>query len=118
MAANCCHLSIGGCLSGFIFRIYAVKPDIKRAILTVIMTNNALCQQYLSLLYQGTKGHQSLKCSEQNTIPLSYGEILYPGVDRLLAEVTLSEKDVFFDLGSGLGKVVLQVFLKTAVRKV
>jgi len=81
------------------------------------MTNNTLCQQYLSLLYQGAKGHQSLKRSEQNTIPLSYGEILYPGVDRLLAEVVLSEKDVFLDLGSGLGKVVLQVFLKTAVKK-
>lgn len=73
---------------------------------------DTLCQYYLALLYQNTPAkHVS------NHINQTYGEILYSGVDKLLHAMTLSEKDIFIDYGSGLGKVVIQVFLKSAVQQ-
>lgn len=52
-----------------------------------------------------------------NKIELTYGEILYPSMEKLLSKISLSEEDIFIDLGSGLGKLVLQVFLCTRVKE-
>ncbi len=41
--------------------------------------------------------------------PQVYGETSFDLVDQLLKKVTLKESDVFVDLGSGVGNVVLQV---------
>ncbi len=43
------------------------------------------------------------------TLSAIYGELTPRGVEQLLRVVPLSADDVFVDLGSGLGKVVLQV---------
>lgn len=51
----------------------------------------------------------------------TYGEITPQGVERMLQklktghEFCLTDEDVFLDLGAGVGKVVLHVFLATAV---
>eukprot|EP00392_Amoebophrya_sp_AT5.2_P010809 g10876.t1 len=51
----------------------------------------------------------------------TYGEITPQGVERMLQklktghEFSLTDEDVFLDLGAGVGKVVLHVFLATAV---
>lgn len=78
--------------------------------------NNILCQQYLNLVYHKMRGH-SVNNSSKKNISETYGEILYASVDALFSEIILSEQDIFIDLGSGLGKVVLQVFLKSTVRE-
>lgn len=46
-----------------------------------------------------------------------YGEILYESVLFLLDYLQLTEEDAFYDLGSGLGKLVFQVYLMTPVHK-
>jgi len=46
-----------------------------------------------------------------------YGEILFDSVNSLLSKLQLTKDDVFYDLGSGLGKFVLQVYLMTPVKK-
>ncbi|MGY8749450.1 MAG: hypothetical protein ACKVHR_15500 [Pirellulales bacterium] len=46
-----------------------------------------------------------------------YGELTPRGVQRLLSYLQLTEDDVFYDLGSGVGKVVLQVGMAVPVRK-
>jgi hypothetical protein len=45
------------------------------------------------------------------------GELTVTGVTMLVNECTLTEKDVFVDVGSGIGNVITQVALKTAVHK-
>ncbi|MDR3478675.1 MAG: hypothetical protein P4M14_11665 [Gammaproteobacteria bacterium] len=76
-----------------------------------------LCQHYLNRLYQGTKGHQSPELIKQASISETYGEILFPSIDKLLSMVMLTDQDVFVDYGSGIGKITAQVFLKTAVKE-
>jgi hypothetical protein len=47
-----------------------------------------------------------------------YGEILPPSIDYLLSIIKLTEKDTFVDLGSGIGKICLQVFMNSEVNKI
>jgi hypothetical protein len=75
---------------------------------------DTLCQHYLAILYHES---QRKSHSAKEDICETYGEILYSGVDKLLSIIQPSEQDVFVDYGSGFGKVVLQVFLKTPVRR-
>lgn len=75
-----------------------------------------LCQQYLNILYQHSTGH-GVNARQLENISEAYGEILYQGIDSLLAAMSLTEHDVFYDLGSGLGKAVMQVFLKSPVKE-
>lgn len=44
-----------------------------------------------------------------------YGEMLAEGVEQLLRELQLTPKDVFYDLGSGVGKFSLTVALRSKV---
>lgn len=46
-----------------------------------------------------------------------YGEILFESVLFLLDYLQLTEDDVVYDLGSGLGKFIFQVYLMTPVKK-
>lgn len=80
----------------------------------MITDKNSLCQQYLHIVYHDVPVHGTY--ADQN-IAKTYGEILYPGIDKLLSAITLTDDDVFVDLGSGLGKPVMQVFLKSTVRE-
>lgn len=80
------------------------------------MNINDLCQQYINILYHNIR---ILRTSEKLNIDISetYGEILYESMGKLIDEISFSEEDVFFDLGSGLGKIVIQVFLRSLVRE-
>lgn len=74
-----------------------------------------LCQEYIARLYHNVQGHGP-KIEKNRSIPKTYGEILYPAMDKLLSAVEFSSQDIFIDLGSGLGKIVIQVFLRTEVK--
>lgn len=52
-----------------------------------------------------------------HTRSLVYGELTWPGVERLAKALELGENDVFYDLGSGVGKVVIQVAMTVPVKK-
>lgn len=47
----------------------------------------------------------------------TYGELMPAATDHLVEHLALGRNDVFYDLGSGLGKVVLQVALRAPVRR-
>jgi SAM-dependent methyltransferase len=47
-----------------------------------------------------------------------YGELNYYSVLKLLKHLQLSKTDHFLDIGSGLGKIVFQVFLETDINQV
>lgn len=73
------------------------------------MNINTLCAHYLNSIYA--------KLAKTNSInyPKNYGEFLFPGLAKLFSELNLTKEDVFLDLGSGLGKGVVQAFLHTEV---
>ncbi len=79
-------------------------------------------QKYLDGLYKDKSGYigyqlEEKELSQKHQIDLTYGEIIYQGVDAIIDHLVFNEEDVFYDLGSGIGKVVLQLFLKTPVKK-
>ena len=47
----------------------------------------------------------------------TYGEITYESAKTLLKDLRLTKKDVFYDLGCGIGKFVVQAYLSTPVKK-
>lgn len=47
-----------------------------------------------------------------------YGELYYYSVVKLLSNLTINPCDHFLDIGSGLGKLVFQVFLTTPAKAV
>lgn len=51
-------------------------------------------------------------------ISLTYGEILSFSVTKLIQALEWKSNDVFYDLGSGVAKLALQVFLSTSIDKV
>lgn len=51
-------------------------------------------------------------------VATTYGEIKYlGGVEQIVDNLRLDEDDVFVDLGSGTGRVVVEMFLSTPIKK-
>lgn len=81
-----------------------------------------LSEAYISLLYQGASGFITYQPgereeAEKHKVFLTYGEILYPSLNKVIDYMDINENDIFYDFGSGVGKVVLQMFLNTPVKK-
>jgi hypothetical protein len=81
--------------------------------LVMVQDIDVLCEAYLKILFRDTNSS-----SVTSSISETYGEILPSGIDKLLSEICLCEDDVFYDFGSGLGKLAVQVFLKSDVKQV
>ncbi len=75
------------------------------------------CQQYLRMLFQQTPDQSTRRKHPAANVHETNGEILYPSMHKLFAITPLLPSDVFVDLGSGSGKMVLQVFLTTPARE-
>ncbi|MFM8455092.1 MAG: hypothetical protein ACKOAD_09120 [Gammaproteobacteria bacterium] len=81
-----------------------------------------LCKEYLDSAYSDLTGFISYEAGEkekhkEEKVFLTYGEIKYESIDLLLSKIEITPDDIFCDLGSGIGKVVAQVFMKTAVKE-
>ena len=89
---------------------------------TKLFTSDQACQDYINELYKDISGYIGYELNEKERaqkqkIFLTYGEILYPGVNNMISNISIDENDVFYDFGSGIGKVALQFFLKTSIKK-
>lgn len=76
---------------------------------------------YLQMIYEN-KGGYIIPAEEIDAILKAgghpqYGEIPYDSAAHILDDLNLSRQDVFYDLGSGVGKLTLQVYLTTAVKR-
>lgn len=79
-----------------------------------------LLNAYIDSIYQQSTGFQSYSSEEKNNymaedICYVYGELLYPSTVKLIKKLNLNESDTLLDLGSGLGKFALQVFVSSCV---
>lgn len=60
--------------------------------------------------------YNKLKEQNKNDVFSTYGEILPPGVCKIINNISIDKNDVFFDLGCGCGKVVTQFYYQTCVK--
>jgi ribosomal protein L16/L10AE len=78
-------------------------------------------RQIMNRIYKDICGFKIPKIDEKNVRESKgspvYGEITHQSVNKLLDYLNLGTKDIFFDLGSGVGKVVLQTALITPIKK-
>lgn len=79
-------------------------------------------RQLLDEAYTSINGFRKISDEEQSMIEQAggahtYGEIKYNSLQTLLNELQLTSNDVFYDLGCGVGKTCMQVYLNTAVKK-
>jgi SAM-dependent methyltransferase len=79
---------------------------------------DVLWQHYLDVVYRDIGKVYSQELTSNRDISETNGELLYVSINKLFAHVTLTDQDVFFDLGSGLGKMILHVYLQTPVKEV
>ena len=78
-------------------------------------------KELLDTVYKDVNGY-TIKEDERNQIVRkggepTYGEITYESAQKLLHDLKLTYNDVFYDLGSGVGKMVVQTYLTTPVKK-
>jgi len=74
-------------------------------------------QDYLHQLYRRVDAYTVAESYKKNNLSATQGEILSGSINQIIAEIPFQEDDVFYDLGCGLGKIVLQIFLNTPVKE-
>ncbi len=77
-------------------------------------------QIFLNDVYQGiepTHYKQADELDHAQVCP-TYGELYYSSLMKVLSYLKATKDDVFLDLGSGLGKLALSVYLRTPMLKV
>lgn len=78
-------------------------------------------RQIINRIYEDIEGFEipvvdAKKVRSSKGSPI-YGEINYEALNKLLGYLKLGHEDVFYDLGSGVGKVIIQTLLKTPVKR-
>lgn len=82
-----------------------------------------LFQTYVEYLYRDATGqiqypkNQSQLLLDQK-VCVTYGELLFPSLRRVLSSLPLTSEDVFLDMGSGLGKLAIMAFYLGPMRQV
>ena len=74
-------------------------------------------KQLLNQLYETLDGYNILNPKNNTNVSLTYGEILPESVNKLFDNLQLNKEDIFYDLGSGAGKVVFNVFFNYNITK-
>jgi hypothetical protein len=96
-------------------------------LLLIILSANATYAEpadpkaYIQMIYEN-KGGYTIPIEETSAIIKEgghpqYGEITYDSAAHILDDLNLTRQDVFYDLGSGVGKLVLQVYMTTPVKR-
>lgn len=84
---------------------------------------DAAYQTFLKSVYQNNGLISQYNQSEREQFELAqvsyiYGELLFPSLMKILKTLVLTEADNFLDLGSGMGNLVLGVYLRTRLKEV
>lgn len=78
-------------------------------------------EEKLNEFYEGISGFgippKEVKFIKKSGGAATYGEIKFDSAQKLLDYFKPTEKDVFYDLGSGVGKFTLHTYLGTKVKK-
>ena len=100
-----------GCLAGMVL-IGADVPSEKKA----GGLKECIEKYYDSISGFGIASDEEREIVDKGGFP-TYGEITFESIDSLLHSFEITQKDVFVDLGCGVGKAVVYAFLNTPVKK-
>lgn len=78
-------------------------------------------QGVIAKIYEGLSGfgipsEEEDKIRKCHSAP-TYGEMVPPSVTEMIQVINITSDDVFYDFGSGVGKVAMQVALESPVKK-
>lgn len=90
---------------------------ISPVIAPIKLTESKLDDIYKLVNLQNIVDDINLDDKEKNHVKSTYGEILFESLQKLINEINIGSSDVFYDLGSGNGKVVMQMFMNANVKK-
>ena len=76
------------------------------------LTENDIKEIYINVERQDVYNAEK---KEEQGVASTYGEMLPSSVDEMISHVDINSNDVFYDLGSGGGKIILQTFANTNV---
>lgn len=87
----------------------------------ILRTPSSEEQAVISSVYEGLSGfgipkHEEEKIRDCKSAP-TYGEMIPSSVSKMIQELKPGLNDIFYDLGSGVGKVAMQVVLEAPVQK-
>lgn len=76
-------------------------------------------EKYIEKIYNGTSayGNVPYDLSGKPNVFTTYGEMLPSSVTKIINFLKINNNDVFYDLGSGSGKFVTQIYLQTPAAK-
>ena len=83
------------------------------------MDIDSTVEKYIKKIYSGKSGF-GLKeddVKKSQNVFTTYGEMLPESLTKLVNYLNMNDNDVVYDLGSGIGKVINQVFLQRPVKK-
>lgn len=83
---------------------------------TINLTENDMDKIYKSITLKSID-EGNFTNANNDLVKSTYGEMTYPAVQDLIKIVKFQPEDVFVDLGSGNGKVVMQIFANSNVGK-
>jgi precorrin-6B methylase 2 len=101
---------------------FYIKQSVLLALAGFLTQIHALdTKEYIKNVFENRSGF-GISAQEDKSIRDSggaptYGEITYEGAQKLIEKFKLTKKDVFYDLGCGVGKFVIQVYLDAPVKK-
>ena len=101
---------------------FYIKQSVLLVLIGFLSQMHALdTKEYIKNVFENRNGF-GISAQEDKSIRDSggaptYGEITYEGAQKLIEKFKLTKKDVFYDLGCGVGKFVVQVYLDTPVKK-
>ena len=72
-------------------------------------------KDYLQLIYAEVCGFSDASVDHHDNY--TYGETTWTGVSKIIEHLSLNERDIFYDFGSGVGKVTTQFFANSPVRE-
>ncbi|MEX0940684.1 MAG: hypothetical protein WDZ41_04960 [Candidatus Babeliales bacterium] len=108
-------------LSISVVSIVVIGISMSTSSLSSTTLDNQKAKELIESLYNNISGFgidntESAMIEQKGGAP-TYGEITYESAQQLLNDLKLTQKDIFYDLGSGVGKMTIQTYLTTPVKK-
>lgn len=101
--------------------LYSLALIIVMVLPQCILQEKTPLKNMMNELYKDISGFgisdTDTKTIEAQGCAATYGEITFEGVEKLIALLNLKDSDVFYDLGCGVGKMVIHLYLGTPIKK-
>jgi len=93
------------------------KQKAKKGVPAAVDTRQLMADMYQHINAFGIPEHETKLIEERGGAP-TYGEIKPESLATIFNDIGVTNKDVFYDLGSGSGKTVIQAYLEFPFKKV